>query len=220
MTENIGVLGKNSPRCTDVERVVSVPLPTAYGQFRAVGYFDHERGDEQVALVYGDPGADRVLTRLHSECLTGDAFGSRHCECGDQLATALRAVAAEGSGVVVYLRGHEGRGIGLLAKLRAMALQAEGLDTVEANLALGLPVDARDYGVAARILDDLGVRSVRLMSNNPRKREALVRHGIQVAEQVPLLIPPCESNITYLRTKRERLDHHLPHLDAVANASS
>jgi GTP cyclohydrolase II len=129
-------------------------------------------------------------------------------------------VAAEGSGVVVYLRGHEGRGIGLLAKLRAMALQAEGLDTVEANLALGLPVDARDYGVAARILDDLGVRSVRLMSNNPRKREALVRHGIQVAEQVPLLIPPCESNITYLRTKRERLDHHLPHLDAVAHLSS
>ncbi|MFC8110912.1 GTP cyclohydrolase II, partial [Streptomyces sp. NPDC057299] len=127
---------------------------------------------------------------------------------------------AAGSGVVVYLRGHEGRGIGLLAKLRAMALQAEGLDTVEANLALGLPVDARDYGVAARILGDLGVRSVRLMSNNPRKREALVRHGIQVAEQVPLLIPPCESNITYLRTKRERLDHHLPHLDALAHLTS
>ncbi|MEU6103393.1 GTP cyclohydrolase II [Streptomyces flaveolus] len=220
MTENIGVLGKKSPRRTDVERVVNVPLPTVYGQFQAVGYFDHERGDEQVALVYGDLGTDRVLTRLHSECLTGDAFGSRHCECGDQLASALRAVAAEGSGVVVYLRGHEGRGIGLLAKLRAMALQAEGLDTVEANLALGLPVDARDYGVAARILDDLGVRSVRLMSNNPRKLEALVRHGIQVDEQVPLLIPPCESNITYLRTKRERLDHHLPHLDAVAHLSS
>ncbi|MGV9698175.1 GTP cyclohydrolase II [Streptomyces sp. NPDC003470] len=219
MTENIGVLGKKTPQRIDVERVVNVALPTAYGKFQAVGYFDHERGDEQVALVYGDPGADRVLTRLHSECLTGDAFGSRHCECGDQLAAALRAVAAEGSGVVVYLRGHEGRGIGLLAKLRAMALQAEGLDTVEANLALGLPVDARDYGVAARILGDLGVRSVRLMSNNPRKREALVRHGIQVAEQVPLLIPPCESNLTYLRTKRERLDHHLPHLDAVAHLS-
>jgi GTP cyclohydrolase II len=128
-------------------------------------------------------------------------------------------VVAEGAGVVVYLRGHEGRGIGLLAKLRAMALQAEGLDTVEANLALGLPVDARDYGVAARILEDLGVNSVRLMSNNPRKREALVSHGIGVAEQVPLLIPPCESNITYLRTKRERLDHHLPHLDAVVSSS-
>ncbi|MDQ0485577.1 GTP cyclohydrolase II [Streptomyces thermodiastaticus] len=172
-----------------------------------------------MALVHGDLGSDRVLTRLHSECLTGDAFGSQHCECGDQLAAALRAVVAEGAGVVVYLRGHEGRGIGLLAKLRAMALQAEGLDTVEANLALGLPVDARDYAVAAGMLKDLGVRSVRLMSNNPRKREALVRHGVEVDEQVPLLIEPCESNITYLRTKRERLDHHLPHLDAVGHLS-
>ncbi|WP_129305634.1 GTP cyclohydrolase II [Streptomyces sp. L2] len=219
MTENIGVLGKKSPRHRGAERVVNAPLPTVYGDFEAVGYLDHDRGDEQVALVYGDIGAENVLTRLHSECLTGDAFGSRHCECGDQLASALRAVVAEGSGIVVYLRGHEGRGIGLLAKLRAMALQAEGLDTVEANLALGLPVDARDYRVAAEILQDLGVRSVRLMSNNPRKREALVRHGVQVAEQVPLLIEPCESNITYLRTKRERLDHHLPHLDAVAHTS-
>ncbi|MFI9772364.1 GTP cyclohydrolase II [Streptomyces sp. NPDC052415] len=219
MTEKVGVLGKKSQQRTGVERVVNAPLPTVYGQFNAVGYMDHDRGDEQVALVYGDIGTENVLTRLHSECLTGDAFGSQHCECGDQLASALRAVAAEGRGVVVYLRGHEGRGIGLLAKLRAMALQAEGLDTVEANLALGLPVDARDYGVAARILDDLGVRSVRLLSNNPRKREALLEHGITVAEQVPLLIPPCENNITYLRTKRERLDHHLPHLDAVAHWS-
>ncbi|MEU2553820.1 GTP cyclohydrolase II [Streptomyces sp. NPDC013313] len=219
MTENLGVLGEKSARRSGVERVVNAPLPTVYGQFQAIGYLDHDRGEEQVALVYGEIGTENVLTRLHSECLTGDAFGSRHCECGDQLASALRAVAAEGSGVVVYLRGHEGRGIGLLAKLRAMALQAEGLDTVEANLALGLPVDARDYGVAAGILHDLGVRSVRLMSNNPRKREALVRHGVQVAEQVPLLIEPCESNITYLRTKRERLDHVLPHLDAVAHGS-
>jgi GTP cyclohydrolase II len=222
MTENIGVLGKKSPQRTGVERVVNAPLPTVYGKFQAVGYLDHDRGDEQVALVHGDldaNGGENVLVRLHSECLTGDAFGSQHCECGDQLDAALRAVVAEGSGVVVYLRGHEGRGIGLLAKLRAMALQAEGLDTVEANLALGLPVDARDYGAAAGILRDLGVRSVRLMSNNPRKREALVQHGIEVNEQVPLLIPPCESNITYLRTKRERLDHHLPHLDAVVSSS-
>jgi GTP cyclohydrolase II len=222
MTDKIGVLGKKSaPRTqrSGVERVVNAPLPTVYGEFRAIGYLDHDRGDEQVALVHGEIGTQDVLTRLHSECLTGDAFGSQHCECGDQLASALRAVVAEGSGIVVYLRGHEGRGIGLLAKLRAMALQAEGLDTVEANLALGLPVDARDYGVAAGILQDLGVSSVRLMSNNPRKREALVRHGIQVAEQVPLLIPPCENNITYLRTKRERLDHHLPHLDAVGHLS-
>jgi GTP cyclohydrolase II len=219
MTENPGafgeVFGEKSARRTGVERVVRAPLPTVYGHFEAIGYLDHDRGEEQVALVHGDLGTERVLVRLHSECLTGDAFGSRHCECGDQLAAALRAVVAEGGGVVVYLKGHEGRGIGLLAKLRAMALQAEGLDTVEANLALGLPVDARDYGAAAAILHDLDVRSVRLLSNNPRKREALVRHGIQVAEQVPLLIPPCESNLTYLRTKRERLDHHLPHLDAV-----
>lgn len=219
MTEKIGVLGKQPQRRTGVERVVNAPLPTVYGKFEAIGYLDHDRGDEQVALVHGDLGADRVLTRLHSECLTGDAFGSQHCECGDQLAAALRAVVAEGAGVVVYLRGHEGRGIGLLAKLRAMALQAEGLDTVEANLALGLPVDARDYAVAAGMLKDLGVRSVRLMSNNPRKREALERHGVEVDEQVPLLIEPCESNITYLRTKRERLDHHLPHLDAVGHLS-
>ncbi|MFF5493377.1 GTP cyclohydrolase II [Streptomyces aquilus] len=219
MTDNIGVLGKKSPQRTGVERIVNAPLPTVYGQFRAVGYLDHDRGDEQVALVHGETGTEDVLVRLHSECLTGDAFGSRHCECGEQLDSAMRAVVAQGSGIIVYLRGHEGRGIGLLAKLRAMALQAEGLDTVEANLALGLPVDARDYGVAAGMLHDLGVNSVRLMSNNPDKREALVRHGIEVTETVPLLIQPCESNITYLRTKRERLDHHLPHLDAVAHLS-
>ncbi|MEW2248347.1 GTP cyclohydrolase II [Streptomyces sp. NPDC058733] len=223
MTENstapLGVLGTKQDRRAGVERVVTAPLPTVYGMFQAIGFLDHDGGEEQVALVHGDLGTENVLTRLHSECLTGDAFGSRHCECGDQLAAALRAVVAEGSGVVLYLRGHEGRGIGLLAKLRAMALQAEGLDTVEANLAQGLPVDARDYGAAAGMLRDLGVESVRLMSNNPRKREALLRHGIGVAEQVPLLIPPCENNITYLRTKRERMDHHLPHLDAVAHWS-
>ncbi|MDX6362958.1 GTP cyclohydrolase II [Streptomyces sp. NPDC058274] len=212
MTENVGVLGAHA-QSSGVTRVVTAPLPTAYGDFQAVGYLDHDRGDEQVALVYGDIGTERVLTRLHSECLTGDAFGSTHCECGPQLATALREIVAEGRGILVYLRGHEGRGIGLLAKLRAMKLQAEGLDTVEANLALGLPVDARDYGVAAEILHDLGVRSVRLLSNNPRKREALLRHGIKVPEQVPLLIPPCEENLSYLLTKRERLDHYLPHLD-------
>ncbi|MFG3043671.1 GTP cyclohydrolase II [Streptomyces sp. NPDC048202] len=219
MTENIGVLGGKNPRRSGTERVVNTPLPTVYGEFQAIGYLDHDRGDEQVALVHGDIGTESVLVRLHSECLTGDAFGSQHCECGEQLAAAMRAVVAEGSGVVLYLRGHEGRGIGLLAKLRAMALQAEGLDTVEANLALGLPVDARDYRVAAEMLHDLKVRSVRLMSNNPRKREALTQHGIEVAEQVPLLIEPSENNITYLRTKRERLDHHLPHLDAVAHGS-
>ncbi|MFF2848717.1 GTP cyclohydrolase II [Streptomyces sp. NPDC058001] len=196
-----------------VERVVTVRLSTAHGEFLAYGYLDHDRGEEQMALVHGEAAGEGTLTRVHSECLTGDAFGSRHCECGDQLSAALAAIAAEGRGVLVYVRGHEGRGIGLLAKLRAMKLQAEGLDTVDANLALGLPVDARDYGVAAAILHDLGVSSVRLLSNNPRKREALRRHGITVAEQVPLLIPPGVENLPYLRAKRERLDHHLPHLE-------
>ncbi|WP_043486254.1 MULTISPECIES: GTP cyclohydrolase II [Streptomyces] len=218
MTESDGPFSENA-RPSGVQRVAQVQLSTEYGVFLAVGYLDTIRGDEQIALVYGDVAGDRALTRLHSECLTGDAFGSRHCECGDQLSAALRAIASEGCGILVYLQGHEGRGIGLLAKLRAMQLQAEGLDTVEANLALGLPVDARDYRVAADILHDLGVRSVRLLSNNPRKRESLLRHGIKVAEQVPLLIPPREENFAYLRAKADRLDHHLPHLDSVAERS-
>ncbi|MCW2868767.1 GTP cyclohydrolase II [Actinacidiphila oryziradicis] len=200
-------------RLAGVERVVNVRLPTVYGVFLAVGYLDLNSGHEQIALVYGDITGEGALARVHSECLTGDAFGSMHCECGDQLSAALGAIAEEGRGILVYLRGHEGRGIGLLAKLQAMKLQTEGLDTVEANLALGLPADARDYGVAAEILHDLDVQSVRLLSNNPRKREALLRHGIKITEQVPLLIPPHEENIRYLRTKRERLGHHLPHLD-------
>jgi GTP cyclohydrolase II len=223
MTEVVGEpvarVVKAPAGATGVTRVVNAPLPTKYGDFEAVGYQDDVRGDEQVALVYGDVQAEGMLVRLHSECLTGDAFGSTHCECGPQLITALREIVAEGRGVLVYLRGHEGRGIGLLGKLRAMKLQAEGLDTVEANLALGFPVDARDYRVAAEMLRDLGVRSVRLLSNNPRKRESLERHGVKVETQVPLLIPPCEDNITYLRTKRERLDHYLPHLDAVVQSS-
>ncbi|ORT56432.1 GTP cyclohydrolase II [Streptomyces sp. CB03238] len=197
---------------TGVEHVVNVQLSTEFGVFLAAGYLDHDRGEEQIALVYGDIEGDDVLTRLHSECLTGDAFRSRHCECGEQLSAALRTIVSEGRGVLVYLLGHEGRGIGLLAKLRAMRLQAEGLDTVEANLALGFPDDARDYRAAAGILHDLGVRSVRLLSNNPRKREALQRHGVTVGAQVPLLIPPREENLFYQLTKRERLGHHLPHL--------
>jgi GTP cyclohydrolase II len=201
------------PRAPSVERVVHTRLATVYGDLRAVGYRDRGHVREQVALLYGDVTGHGVLTRVHSECLTGDVFGSTHCECGDQLSAALRAIVAEGAGVLVYVKGHEGRGIGLLAKLEAMSLQDEGLDTVEANLALGLPIDARDYRVAAEILHDLGVRSVRLLSNNPLKLDALRRHGIRIAEQVPLLIPPGGENLRYLRTKRERLDHHLPHLD-------
>ncbi|MFE7775396.1 GTP cyclohydrolase II [Streptomyces sp. NPDC057445] len=206
-----------SAHSSGVERVANVRLSTEHGDFLAVGYLDRDRGEEQIALVYGDVEGDGALTRLHSECLTGDAFGSKHCECGDQLSAALRAIASEGRGVLVYLRGHEGRGIGLLAKLQAMQLQAEGMDTVEANLALGLPADARDYRVAAEILHDLSVRSVRLLSNNPLKRAALLRHGIMISEQVPLLTQPREENIFYLRTKRERMGHDLPHLDRVAD---
>jgi len=218
MTESDAV-SADGRRPPGAERVVSVRLPTVYGEFLALGYVDRDRGHEQVALVHGEvAGAvGGVLTRVHSECLTGDAFGSTHCECGDQLSAALRAIVAEGCGVLVYLQGHEGRGIGLLAKLRAMRLQTEGLDTVEANLALGLPADARDYRVAAEILHDIGVRSVRLLSNNPRKREALLRHGIGIAEQVPLLIPPSAESLRYLRTKRERLGHLLPHLDGAVD---
>ncbi|MEI5008925.1 GTP cyclohydrolase II [Streptomyces sp. NPDC087659] len=212
MTDSDGTLRMDA-RAKNTERMATVQLSTKYGVFRAIGYLDRIRGDEQIALVYGDITGEDVLARLHSECLTGDAFGSRHCECGDQLSAALRAIVSEGRGVLVYLQGHEGRGIGLLAKLQAMQLQAEGMDTVEANLALGLPVDSRDYGVAADMLHDLGVRSVRLMSNNPLKRDALLRHGIEVSEQVPLLTQPREENIFYLRAKRERMGHLLPHLD-------
>ncbi|WP_338677778.1 GTP cyclohydrolase II [Streptomyces sp. SCSIO 30461] len=206
-------------RASCVERRANVRLSTVHGDFLAVGYLDRIRGDEQIALVYGDIEGEGALTRVHSECLTGDAFGSKHCECGDQLDAALRAIVREGRGVLLYLTGHEGRGIGLLAKLQAMQLQAEGLDTVEANLALGLPADARDFQVAADMLHDLGVRSVRLMSNNPRKREDLLKHGIEIAEQVPLLTAPREENIAYLRTKRERMGHLLPHLDRLDQAS-
>ncbi|MFF9481925.1 GTP cyclohydrolase II [Streptomyces sp. NPDC014733] len=218
MTEH-DVVSRDSAQRSGVERVVEVRLPTAYGEFTAVGYRDRISGEEQLALVHGEVAGGRTLTRLHSECLTGDVFASRHCECGEQLAAALREIVAEGRGILVYLQGHEGRGIGLLAKLRAMKLQGEGLDTVEANLALGLPVDARDYRVAADILHDLGVASVRLLSNNPLKREALVAHGIGVAAQVPLLMEPCPENIRYLRAKRERLAHDLPHLDGLLGRS-
>jgi 3,4-dihydroxy 2-butanone 4-phosphate synthase / GTP cyclohydrolase II len=199
-----------------VERVVNVRLPTVHGDFQAHGYLDRDTGEEQVVLVYGEVRGEGALTRLHSECLTGDAFGSTHCECGEQLSAALRAIVEEGRGILVYLKGHEGRGIGLLAKLQAMKLQAEGLDTVEANVALGLPVDARDYRVAAQMLHDLGVESVRLLSNNPRKHESLLRNGIKVTERVPLLIPPRAENLRYLVAKRERLEHYLPHLGSVA----
>jgi 3,4-dihydroxy 2-butanone 4-phosphate synthase/GTP cyclohydrolase II len=202
---------------SDFERVVDICLPTRYGEFRAIGYLDGASGQEQVALVHGSITGRAVLTRVHSECLTGDVFGSTRCECGEQLDAALRTIVSEGAGILIYLQGHEGRGIGLLAKLKAMRLQEQGMDTVEANVALGLPVDARDYTAAVRILRDLGVRSVRLLSNNPDKFASLWRSGIRVTSRVPLLVTPTADNLPYLRTKRERLNHLLPHLD---NAST
>jgi GTP cyclohydrolase II len=189
---------------------VNSPLPTKYGDFQAYGYLDHDRGEEQVALVYGDIEEEGMLTRLHSECLTGDAFGSTHCECGPQLSTALREIVAEGRGILVYLRGHEGRGIGLLAKLSAYALQDIGHDTVEANLALGFPADARDYWIGAQILADLGVRRMRLLTNNPAKRAGLETYGLTVTATAPLTIAPNGDNARYLATKRDRLGHALP----------
>ncbi len=189
-----------------VERVGDARLPTAHGEFRIVSYRALD-GHEHVAVVEGDPSGAGVLTRLHSECLTGDVLGSRKCDCGDQLGHALASIADAGRGVVVYLRGHEGRGIGLANKIKAYELQDAGLDTVDANTVQGLPVDARQYDVAAAILDDLGVASVRLMSNNPAKAAGLVAHGIQVDELVPAVVALHPESEDYLRTKAERLGH-------------
>jgi 3,4-dihydroxy 2-butanone 4-phosphate synthase/GTP cyclohydrolase II len=190
-------------------------LVTRRGSFRAVAFRDPVDGQEHLALVCGEPGMqENVLVRVHSECLTGDVFGARRCECGDQLNSALDAIVREGTGVFVYLRGHEGRGIGLVAKTRTHVLQDEfGLDTVDSATTLGLPVDIRDFGPAARVLRYLGVRSVRLMSNNADKISALESYGIPVVERVPLLEQVNEHNVRYLMAKRDRLGHDLPHLD-------
>lgn len=193
---------------SQVTRVVDVPLPTEFGEFRAVAYRDDMDGSEHVAMVAGDLGdGENVLVRVHSECLTGDVLGSQRCDCGPQLHAALRQVAHEGRGVVLYVRGHEGRGIGLLDKLRAYALQDRGLDTVDANVELGLPVDARDYGTGAQILVDLGIRSMRLLTNNPAKRAGLEGYGLSIAERVPLVIDANEHNADYLDTKAVRMGH-------------
>ena len=184
-------------------------LPTPYGHFKVYAYQDTFTGRDHLALVRGNVhGSPPPLVRLHSECLTGDVFGSQRCDCGPQLHKALELVAAEGRGVIVYLR-QEGRGIGLCNKVRAYALQDQGLDTVEANVYLGFPADARDYAIAALILKDLGLRRVRLMTNNPQKVQDLERHGIDVVERVPLVVPPTAHNWRYLRTKREKLGHLL-----------
>jgi 3,4-dihydroxy 2-butanone 4-phosphate synthase/GTP cyclohydrolase II len=193
-----------------VERVATARMPTAHGDFTAYVYRDLVTGAEHVALARGDLQAgDGVLVRLHSECLTGDAFGSLRCDCGPQLASALARVQSVGRGVVVYLRGQEGRGIGLVNKIRAYALQDQGRDTVDANTDLGLPVDARDYQAGIEILHDLGVQSVRLMSNNPAKLAAVRKAGIDVVERVVLAIEPNPENQAYLETKRARMGHLL-----------
>ncbi|MFE4539856.1 bifunctional 3,4-dihydroxy-2-butanone-4-phosphate synthase/GTP cyclohydrolase II [Streptomyces scopuliridis] len=203
-----------------VRREAEVRLPTAHGEFTAYGYRSTADGVEHVALVHGDIGdGEDLLVRVHSECLTGDIFGSLRCDCGPQLQASMERITQEGRGVVVYLRGHEGRGIGLLSKLRAYELQERGHDTLDANLELGLPADARDYAAGARILDDLGVRGLRLMTNNPEKTTALVRHGLRVTGREPMPVQAGEHNLRYLRTKRDRMGHDLPWLDA-ATAST
>ena len=201
-----------------VRRVVETRLPNAHGDWRALGYQNSLDGTEHVALVYGDLGdGERVLVRVHSECLTGDVLGSLRCDCGAQLDAAMAAVAAEGRGIVLYLRGHEGRGIGLLSKLRAYHLQDSGADTVDANLELGLPADAREYSTGAQMLADLGVRSVRLLTNNPAKVRGLSGFGVEVAGRVPLPVTPNEENLRYLIAKRDRLGHEI---DGLPGASA
>ncbi|HZD79958.1 MAG TPA: bifunctional 3,4-dihydroxy-2-butanone-4-phosphate synthase/GTP cyclohydrolase II [Actinomycetota bacterium] len=197
-----------------VRRVAEARIPTAQGEFRAVAYESAVDGMTHLALVAGEIGeGENILVRVHSECLTGDVFGSLRCDCGSQLQAALASVAKEGRGVVLYMRGHEGRAIGLTHKLRAYELQEEqGLDTVEANQELGFPADPRDYGIGAQILADLGVRSMRLLTNNPSKRAGLEGHGLSIVERVPILTEPTPHNIDYLRTKRTKLGHILDHL--------
>ena len=194
-----------------VERVVSTRLPTGFGEFHAVGYRELVGGKHHVALVKGDvDGAREVLVRVHSECLTGDVFHSLRCDCGEQLESALAMIEREGRGVLLYL-SQEGRGIGLLNKLRAYKLQEGGMDTVDANLQLGLPADLRDYGIGAQILVDLGLTSIRILTNNPKKIRGLEGYGLSVTEQLPIEHLPNPHNEDYLRAKRERLGHTLHH---------
>jgi 3,4-dihydroxy 2-butanone 4-phosphate synthase/GTP cyclohydrolase II len=204
-----------------VTKVAEAKIPTLHGDFRSIAYESTVDGRTHVALVTGDmgDGAD-VLTRVHSECLTGDVFGSLRCDCGEQLDRAIELIGQEGRGVILYIRGHEGRAIGITHKLRAYELQERGRDTVEANIELGFPADQRDYGIGAQILYDLGVRSMRLLTNNPEKRAGLEGHGLLIKERLPLQTDPTPQNVGYLRAKREKLGHllDLPEVDAKARA--
>ena len=196
-----------------IRRAATVTMPTRYGDFKAVGYESVIDGGHHVALVKGDvAGKSDVLVRVHSECLTGDVFGSLRCDCGEQFAEAARRIEAEGTGVLLYMR-QEGRGIGLINKLKAYALQDRGRDTVEANLELGFAPDLRDYGIGAQILADLGLSTIRIMTNNPKKIVALEGYGLRVTGRMHLEVPPRDDNLWYLRTKREKLGHLLEHED-------
>jgi 3,4-dihydroxy 2-butanone 4-phosphate synthase/GTP cyclohydrolase II len=193
-----------------VSRVAEATIPTPYGEFRSYAYESLVDGRTHVALVAGEIGdGDKVLTRVHSECLTGDVFGSLRCDCGSQLERALEMIGGEGRGIVLYVRGHEGRAIGLTHKLRAYELQDRGRDTVEANLELGFAADQRDYGIGAQILVDLGVKTMRLLTNNPDKRAGLEGYGLAIAERIPLQGLQTPENVDYLRTKREKMGHLL-----------
>jgi 3,4-dihydroxy 2-butanone 4-phosphate synthase/GTP cyclohydrolase II len=194
-----------------VERTAQVRLPTEYGDFTAIAYRESLTGRPHLALVRGDvDGAEDVLVRVHSECLTGDVFHSLRCDCGEQLDLALRRIAAEDRGVLLYM-AQEGRGIGLLNKLKAYELQEEGLDTVEANLELGFPPDAREWGIGNQILGDLGLTTIRILTNNPRKSAGMEGFGLTVVEQVPIVVAPNAENERYLATKREKMGHRLHH---------
>jgi 3,4-dihydroxy 2-butanone 4-phosphate synthase/GTP cyclohydrolase II len=183
-------------------------VPTQWGEFECVAYRSTIDGIEHLAFVRGDIGSGApVLTRVHSECLTGDVFGSLRCDCGDQLSAALQLIAENEHGVLVYLRGHEGRGIGIGHKIRAYSLQDQGVDTVDANTQLGLPVDSREYGIGAQILADLGAQELRLMTNNPAKYGGIAGYGLRVVERVPIVVTMTDENRAYLSTKRDRLGH-------------
>ena len=214
---NYRELAKPIPSDDSVSRIrfeAEAKMPSTHGAFKVRGYYDTKTTAEHVAIISGEPMHEDVLVRMHSECITGEAFGSKKCECGPQLDFALDKIATDPKGgVVIYLRGQEGRGIGLLNKLKAYALQDEGMDTVEANLALGLPSEAREYGAAVSILGDLGIKSVRLMSNNPAKIEALEAAGIVVNEYVPIVVGQQDENVEYMETKREKMGHMIPELD-------